>query len=74
MENNQQITISDLEELRQLIDLACTRGAFRASEASTVGRVYEKLTTFLTAVVEQAQAQEATKQVVPDAPDQTQGE
>ena len=74
MENTQQITISDLEELRQLVDLACTRGAFRASEASAVGSVYEKLTTFLTAVVEQAQAQEAMKQVSPDAPDQTQGE
>ena len=56
MENNYQITVADLEELRQLVDLACSRGAFRAEEASTVGRVYDKLTKFLTAVVEQARA------------------
>ena len=70
MENNYQITVADLEELRQLVDLACSRGAFRAEEASTVGRVYDKLTKFLTAVVEQARAQEAGS----TAPEQTQGE
>ena len=60
------ITISDLDSLKNIIDLACTRGAFRASEAREVGELYEKLTQFLNTVTAQAQAQSA------DAP-QTQG-
>ena len=56
---NQTITVTDLDLLRNLIDLACTRGAFRAGEAKQVGEIYEKLTRFLEAVVAQAQAQEA---------------
>lgn len=57
MENN--ITIADLNILKNIIDLASTRGAFRASEMTQVGEVYDKLTVFLEAVVAQAQAQEA---------------
>lgn len=56
---NQTITVTDLDTLRNLIDLACTRGAFRASEAKVVGELHEKLTTFLEAVVAQARAQES---------------
>lgn len=59
MENTQSITVSDLDTLRNLIDLACTRGAFRANEVKQVGELHEKLTKFLEAVVAQAQAQEA---------------
>lgn len=53
-----QITIVDLDLLRNIVNLATTRGAFNAAEAKQVGEVYEKLTNFLKAVVEQAQAQE----------------
>ena len=53
-----QITIVDLDLLRNIVNLACTRGAFNAAEAKQVGEVYEKLSNFLQAVVEQAQAQE----------------
>ncbi len=56
---NQSITVTDLDALRNLIDLACTRGAFRANEVRQVGELHEKLTKFLEAVVAQAQAQEA---------------
>jgi hypothetical protein len=58
MENN--ITIADLNLLKNIIDLASTRGAFRASEMKQIGEVYDKLNTFLEAVVAQAAAQEAT--------------
>ena len=58
MENN--ITITDLDTIRNIIDLACTRGAFRGGEVSQVGAVFDKLTAFLEAVIAQAQAQEAT--------------
>lgn len=54
MENeNIQITIADLALLKNLVDVACSRGAFKAEEMSTVGQVYDKLSTFLTQIVEQ---------------------
>jgi len=59
MENNTQITIADLDTIKNIIDLACTRGAFRGGEISQVGAVFDKLTVFLEAVIAQAQAQEA---------------
>jgi uncharacterized protein YggE len=58
MENNTQITIADLDTIKNIIDLACTRGAFRGGEISQVGAVYDKLSAFLTLVIEQAKAQE----------------
>jgi hypothetical protein len=57
--DNTQITIADLDTIKNIIDLACTRGAFRGAEISQVGAVYDKLTVFLEAVIAQAQAQEA---------------
>jgi hypothetical protein len=57
---NQQITIADLDTIKNIIDLACTRGAFRGAEISQVGAVYDKLTVFLEAVIAQAKAQEAS--------------
>jgi hypothetical protein len=59
MENTTQITISDLDTIKNIINLAATRGAFRGEELSQVGVVYDKLTAFLEAVIEQAKAQEA---------------
>jgi hypothetical protein len=61
MENTEQITIVDLDLLRNIVNLACTRGAFNAAEAKQVGEIYEKLSNFLKAVVEQAKAQEDEK-------------
>jgi len=60
MENTTQITISDLDIVKNIINLAATRGAFRGEELSQVGAVYDKLTAFLEAVIEQAKAQEAS--------------
>ena len=56
---NQSITVVDLNTIKNVIDLASTRGAFRASELEEIGKVYNKLTAFLDAVVAQAQAQES---------------
>ena len=69
--DNTQITIADLDTIKNIIDLACTRGAFRGAEISQVGAVYDKLTTFLTAVIEQAKAQEEANA---DQPSEPQGE
>jgi hypothetical protein len=60
MENTQQITVADLDTIKNIIDLACTRGAFRGAELTQVGVVYDKLSAFLQAVIEQAKAQEAS--------------
>ena len=57
--DNIQITIVDLDTIKNVIDLACTRGAFRGTELTEVGAVFDKLTAFLDAVVDQAKAQEA---------------
>jgi len=62
MENTtqpQSITISDLDQIKQIIDVATQRGAFRAEELSHVGAVYDRLVAFLAAIVAQAQAQES---------------
>jgi len=58
--DNTQITIADLDTIKNIIDLACTRGAFRGAELSQVGVVFDKLTVFLEAVIAQAKAQEAS--------------
>ena len=58
--DNTQITIADLDTIKNIIDLACTRGAFRGAELTQVGVVYDKLTLFLEAVIEQAKAQEVS--------------
>ena len=70
MDNN--ITIADLNTIKKIIDLASTRGAFRAAEMQEIGEIYNRLTLFLDAVVAQAQAQEAG--TVPAETSQPQGE
>ena len=61
---NAQLTIADLASLKQIIDAACTRGAFKAAEMKSVGDIYNKLSAFLDSIVTQQQAQEA-KQAQP---------
>jgi len=48
-----QLSIQDLQNLRAVIDLAVRRGAFGASEVSSVGQVFDRLNTFLTAIAPQ---------------------
>ena len=58
MENQPtQLSITDLAVLKNIIDLACNRGAFRAPEMKTVGEVYDKLSVFLETVIKQAEAE-----------------
>lgn len=53
MENN--ITIADIDTVKNIIDLASTRGAFRGEELTQVGAVYDKLSAFLSAAIAQAE-------------------
>jgi hypothetical protein len=51
------ITIQDLIMIKDLIDVACSRGAFKAEEMSSIGQTYDKLTGFLNSVIASAQAE-----------------
>ena len=59
---NKQLTISDLAALHRIVDTACSRGAFKGAEMTDVGSIYDKLTSFLAAVQEQARAQAEAKE------------
>jgi hypothetical protein len=74
MENSTQLTISDMDTLRAVIDLACSRGAFRANEMQRIGELFNKLNAFVEAVAAQAQAQEAQQDADTTASETPQGE
>lgn len=44
------LTITDLSNIKQIIDLASSRGSFRPSEMVAVGTVYNKLQNFLNSI------------------------
>jgi hypothetical protein len=51
--NGQQVTdlnLNDLAALKSIIDVASSRGAFKAAEMEPVGKIYNKLSTFLDSV------------------------
>ena len=50
-----ELTVNDLSALKQIIDVASQRGAFKPNEMVSVGTMYNKLEIFLSAV----QAQQA---------------
>jgi hypothetical protein len=59
MENeNSQLSLADLASLHSMIEAACNRGAFRASEMSQVGQVFDKLSNFLNASAQQNNAEQ----------------
>jgi len=72
--NSIQITIADLDTLKNIVDLASTRGAFRGAELTQVGAIYDKLTAFLDAIIAQAKAQEEANQAATPAGTESQGE
>jgi hypothetical protein len=45
-----ELSIADLQNIRTLIDVAVRRGTFGATELSSVGAVFDRLNTFLSAV------------------------
>ena len=47
------LVVHDLQNCAQIIDIAMTRGAFRANEAAQVGAVYNKIEAFVKSVAEQ---------------------
>ena len=55
------IQVGDMQAVVNIIDLACTRGAFRANELSQVGAVTDKINAFLKQIADQAKAEEEAK-------------
>lgn len=47
-----ELTVNDLNGIREIINVAIQRGAFKPNELVTVGTAYNKLETFLTAVTQ----------------------
>ena len=48
-----ELTITDLANLRSIVDVAVRRGVFAATEISAVGATFDKLNAFLNAVAPQ---------------------
>jgi hypothetical protein len=48
-----ELTITDLQNIRTIIDAASRRGAFGAGEMAGIGGVFNKLDAFLNAVAPQ---------------------
>ena len=44
------LNLNDLAALKSIIEVASQRGAFKAAELESVGKVFNKLTTFLESV------------------------
>ena len=57
-----QLSIKDLLNIRAVVDLAVRRGAFGAAEATSVGQVFDRLNTFLNVVAPQQAATTPTEQ------------
>ncbi len=49
------LNITDLAAVRSIIEVATQRGAFKAAELESVGKIYNKLSTFLDAVSKKEQ-------------------
>lgn len=52
-----ELTVNDLNAIKQIIDVASSRGAFRPNEMMVIGQTYNKLELFLNAVASQQQGQ-----------------
>ena len=56
-----ELTVQDLTAIKQIIDVASSRGAFKANEMAVVGTTYNKLESFLSAVQAQQEPKEEPK-------------
>jgi|AntRauTorcE11897_2_1112592.scaffolds.fasta_scaffold04787_5 hypothetical protein len=52
------LSIQDLASLKQIIDVASQRGAFKPGEMAQVGQTYNKLEAFLNEIQRQQSAQQ----------------
>lgn len=57
-----ELTISDLNAMKMIIDVASQRGAFKPGEMMVVGQTYNKLVSFLDNVAKQQQPAQPAQQ------------
>lgn len=50
------LNIADLAALKSIVEISSQRGTFKANELEAVGKIYNKLSTFLEAVSKQKEA------------------
>jgi hypothetical protein len=62
------LSVGDIMLLKQIIEVANSRGAFQATELTTVGLLYDKMSTWLASVAPVEQP------VINDDESETQGE
>jgi hypothetical protein len=55
-----QLSLNDLANMKTIIDIASSRGAFKPGEMTVIGQTYNKLVTFLEGATKQ-QSQGDTK-------------
>jgi len=61
------LPIGDLKNLATIIDVASTRGAFRANEMATVGVMFNKLQSFLAKVAPEQKPEDAEANTTAEA-------
>jgi len=54
-----QITLADIAMLKKIVEVATSRGAFRAEELSQVGAVYDRVTAWVESMTQEATEDEA---------------
>lgn len=52
---NIQLTLTDLSAMKSIIDIASQRGTFKPNEMMIVGQTYNKLTAFLESAKQQGE-------------------
>lgn len=57
-----KITLEDIAVAQRIIQLASSRGAFKAEEMSSVGRVYDRISVFLQHNAPAEEKQEASEE------------
>jgi hypothetical protein len=55
--NEVELTVNELKALLSIIEVASSRGTFKANELSSVGKVYDRLAIFLNKIVVQNETQ-----------------
>lgn len=54
-----RLGVQDIKDLLTIVDVACQRGAFRAEEMASVGGVFSKVKSFVSAIEPKQEEQEA---------------
>ena len=65
---NPELTVQDLGVLKTIIEVAQSRGAFKANELEAIGKTYTKLETFLTSIQNQQVAAQGNAPAEPAKP------